>query len=67
MALKTKTNIDLELEKFIPMIEMFSNWFPSDEDYETMVVIVELVYPMIFHPISLSMGLSMRLKWASPL
>ena len=41
---------------------MFSYRFPSDKDSETTIVILELIYPMMFHLISLSMGLGMK-EW----
>lgn len=47
------------------MIWMFLDQFSSTEDFETMVVVIELVYQMIFLPISPFMGLSMREEWAS--
>ena len=39
---------------------MFQDRFPFDEDFETVVVIVELIYPMVFHLIFPSMDLNMR-------
>ena len=51
---------DLEIEKLKLVIWMFSNRFPSDEDYKTMVVAIKLIYSMIFHLISPFMGLGVR-------
>ena len=47
------------------MIWMFLGQNPSDEDVETMVVFVELVYQMIFHLISPFMYLGIREWWTS--
>ena len=44
---------------------MFLNQIPSDEDVETAVVVVELVYVKVFYLIILLMDLDIREAWAS--
>ena len=44
---------------------MFLNQIPSDEDVETVVVVVELVYLKVFYLISLFMDPNIREGWAS--
>ena len=41
---------------------MFSNCFPFNENSETVMVIVEILYLTIFHPISPFVGLGRRKK-----
>ena len=44
---------------------MFLNQIPSDEDVETVVVVVELVYLKVFYSITLFMDPNIRERWAS--
>ena len=44
---------------------MFLDQIPSDEDVETVVVVVELVYLKVFYSITLFMDPNIRERWAS--
>ena len=60
MTLKTNIKHRSKEEKLKFAIRIFLDRFPSHANFKIAVVVVELVYPTIFHLISLSMSLDMR-------